>query len=291
MPALPEITHGEGEIGRFEVHHQLHTHHLRAAPGDVGIAAEVAVNLQGKGCRGQGRRAAGGIGNIVIHRVRQPRQVSGTHALFEKAPDHEPDAMGGLVIPENLLLFELRQEVIRPLDGTGHQLGEVGHEQSKGYKVPLRLHLAPVHIDGVAESLEGIKGYANRQDDVQSRGGKGDAHRPTQGRKGLAKEIQVFEEKQKSEVNDQVGNEHRLFGPGIAPDAQGTKIIDRCGKQDQHDKLRLPAHIKIVTGRQEQIFPKPMRQGPVEDQHRRQKDHEFQRIEKHLYTASPVMNR
>lgn len=168
---------------------RLHAHHLRAAAGNVGIATEVAVYLQSEGRRGQSRRTAGSGGHIVVYRICQLRQIGGTHAFFEKSPRHEPRAVGGLLIAEDPLLFELGQQVVRPLDGACHQLGKVGYEQGKGHEVPLGLHLAPININGVAEGLEGVKGNAHRQDDVQHRRSKGDAHRAAQRRDGFAEEV------------------------------------------------------------------------------------------------------
>ena len=157
--------------------------------------------------------------------------------------------MGSLLIAEDLLFFELGQEIVRPLDGACHQLGKVGHEQGKGDEVPLRLHLAPIHINGVAHGLEGVKGYAHRQNDVQHRCSKGDAHRLTQRRDSLAEKVQVFENEQKPEIYHQIRRQQQFPSLGKPLKAKAAKIVHRRGKQDQNDEFRLPAHIEIVAGR------------------------------------------
>ena len=145
------------EIRRAEVHHQLHAHHAGAAPGNIGITAEITVNLEGKGAGGHHQGAAGICRDIAVHRIHPHGKIGRGHALFEKAPGHQLEPGDGVVIREGMLLLQLGQEVFRPLDGPGHQLGEIGDKQGERDEIPLRGQLSPVDVDGVAEGLEGIK--------------------------------------------------------------------------------------------------------------------------------------
>jgi hypothetical protein len=45
VPAPPEVLDVGGEVGALEVDHQIEAHHAGSANGDVGVAGEVAVDL------------------------------------------------------------------------------------------------------------------------------------------------------------------------------------------------------------------------------------------------------
>ena len=65
--------------------------------------------------------------------------------------------------------FQLPGNVCVTDNGTGNELGKQGNIGAEGYGILLGRHTAPVHIDGVAEALEGIKADAHRQGKPQQR--------------------------------------------------------------------------------------------------------------------------
>ena len=150
-----------------------------------------------------------------------------------------------------MLLLQLGKEVFRPLDGPGHQLGEIGDKQGERDEIPLRGQLSPVDVDGVAEGLEGIKRDAHRQNDVQHGDGPGDGDRPAEGGEGLAEEIEILEEKQQPQIHHQADGQKDP--PPLPPpaDPQTAKVVHGSGKEDQHNEFRLPAHVKIPAGGQQ----------------------------------------
>ena len=197
VPPLPKLGDRAGKIGPLEVGHQLYAHHSSTAPGNVGVTAEIAVNLNGKGTSSQHQRTALVAARIFVHRVyNQQSQLIRNHHFLEETPGHPFGPERGVLICEPVFLLQLGQKAGGFFNGTGHQLGKEGDKQGKGDKIPLRLQPAFVDVQGVAESLEGIKGDAHRQDDVQRRGREGDGERTAQGGKTFAEKIQVFEEKQ-----------------------------------------------------------------------------------------------
>ena len=58
VPAAPEILRAGREVGQVEIQHQLEAQALGDAPGDVGVAGEVAVDLEGEGVDRQQGEAA-----------------------------------------------------------------------------------------------------------------------------------------------------------------------------------------------------------------------------------------
>ena len=290
VPAPPELRQGGGKIGGLEVYHQIDPHGLGTAPGDVGIAAEVAVNLDGKGGGGQEERAAGVGGGVFIHRIHQEGcETIRNNQFFEKAPGHQLQAVSGAVIGEGPLLPQLGQQAGGLFDWPRHQLGEEGDEQGESSEIPLRRHFPPVDVNGVAECLEGIKGNTHRQDDIQDREGEGDGNGPAQVGQGLAEEIHVFEEEQQAQVH---GQAHGQYGPGGPPglpplfNPQAAEVVHQGGEQQEDDELRLPAHVKIPTGCQQHELSEPEGQYVIEKENAGKENEEPEGIEQHEKTPS-----
>ena len=49
VPAAPEVLQAGREVRLAEIDHEVEAHELRAAPRDVAVAAEIAVDLPGEG--------------------------------------------------------------------------------------------------------------------------------------------------------------------------------------------------------------------------------------------------
>ena len=180
-----------------------------------------------------------------------------------------------------VLRLEPRQQLLRPFDRPRHQLREIGHKQRKIKKVMLRLHFPPVHIDGVAEGLERVERDAHRQNDIQHRRGKRDRHRSAERRERRAEEIEILEEKQQPQIHRQTDRQKELLLLCSPLHAEGTEVVHRRRIQDQHDEFRLPTHVKIIACRQQEVFPPPVRQGPVEQEYHRKKHQKLQGVEQH----------
>ena len=114
--------------------------------------------------------------------------------------------------------MDLVEQVLGPLDGSGHQLGEEGDEEGVAEEIPLGLHLAPVHVHGIAQGLEGIEGDAHGQDHIKDRLVQGD---PAQGEEGLQivpEKAPVFEEKEDGQVGEKAqGHPQPTQPPALFP--------------------------------------------------------------------------
>src|SRR5579864_146896 len=123
MPAAPEILNAVRKIGLAEIHHEMETQQLRAPPGNIAVAAEVAVNLPGECIHpqqsdGQTRspeRSAKG-------RIRNERTVIRDHALAKQSLQNEQQTIESLVRIPVPRFLDLRKQVRRPLDGTRDQV-------------------------------------------------------------------------------------------------------------------------------------------------------------------------
>ncbi len=165
VPAPPEFRDGTGEVGMVEVFHQLHTHHLRRPKCDIGIAGEVAVDLDREGQGRQHQRRTIIVCGVAINRVHEADHTVCNDNFLEHAPCHPLQAVGHAGIIEVMFRMQLVQDVLRALDGPCHQLRVIQHIESQIPKVPLCLLMAAIHLDGVAQRLKGVKGQPDRKDD------------------------------------------------------------------------------------------------------------------------------
>ncbi len=58
---------------------------------------------------------------------------------------------------------DLRQEIVSPDDGAGHQMRKKQDEQEKVPGIPLRRQSAAINVDEVVDRLEGVERDADRQ--------------------------------------------------------------------------------------------------------------------------------
>ena len=213
MPVAPELRHRGGEKGRCKVFHQVDAQKLCAAHGNGGVAIEIAVDLDGKQQRRQRQIAAGIEIARAIDRVDIERETIRDHKLEEEAPEDDEQPFPQIVKAEAVGCFELAQQVSGAFNGPRHKLGEEGDKQGIGEEIPLGLNLAPVHIHGVAEGLEGIEGDAHREQNIHRR----DARLHMQKVQSLVQkvngEVKILEKEEDAKVGDKAQRHDPLFPP------------------------------------------------------------------------------
>ena len=160
MPPPPEFLNGLGKVGRIEVFEQMNAQHFRSADGHIGVAREVAIDLQSIDHGGKHQENAGIAFVASVHRVYQHRRPVRDAELQEEAPDEgkKPPAQLGKVRP--LGAFVLGQQLVPPADGAGQDLGKEGDEQRKPQEILFRLVFTLVDVDQVPGCLEGKEGDA-----------------------------------------------------------------------------------------------------------------------------------
>ena len=198
VPATPELGDVAAEIGHVEIASQVDAEEFGTADGDVAVAGEVAVDLDGeKEGSQQQRRAVEPVG-MVEDNVDIDGATVGYHHLLEKTPQHLPETVdsGGVIKPARP--FELGQQAGGTFDRTSHELGEETDVSKEGDDVAGGLHVAPVHVDAVAEGLEGVERDAHGQNQMQE-DAVGVAAKESVG-KGLGEEVVVFKQSKDEQV-------------------------------------------------------------------------------------------
>ena len=157
MPPAPKLSNVPAEIRHIEVPHQLNAEQLGRSYGYVGIAREVAIDLESEedGCKKQGASCLFRVSrkNLVhIHRA-----IVSHHYFLEQAPKDLTHTVNGGIVIEHPFLQKLRQKVGCPLNGAGHQLREKRDEGEKSNDVLGRFNLASVNVNGIRQSLESVE--------------------------------------------------------------------------------------------------------------------------------------
>ena len=228
MPPGPKVRGIPGQVREAEVLHQIDAQEPGGAPGDVGVAGEIPVDLKGEGDHAQdgpvaGKNGAGGEGIVGQHGA-----VVGHEDLFEEAYQHQAEAVlqvGGLKAAIGL---QLGDELVAPLDGPRNQLREKGVEDRKGDEVAAGRSRSPVNIEDIAQGLEGVKGDAHRQDDLQQHRAGLEARSRKQRPGRLDEEAEILEKSQDGETETDAEDQKILASPLPAP---GPQRLMRAKKQ------------------------------------------------------------
>ena len=141
----------------------------------------------------------------------QRKRTVGDDLLFEEAPEHQQRA--ALNVPEvkAMRFVKLMGKLIEPRDRSLNQLREEGHEQRKARRILFRGIFAVVYVDEVAHRLERVETDAQRQKQVERRGGF-----TRQRRAPGEQRTHVFENRKDAEVEQQHGEEqHALTRPRL----------------------------------------------------------------------------
>src|SRR5690606_72703 len=139
-----------------------------AANGDIGVAAEVAVDLEGEGKRSHDQRKSFMSFRVAVNCLNEAAEAVGDDHFLEEAPRHELQPVHHHRIVEPVLLVELGQEIAGALNRSGDQLRKETQIGAEDTEVPFGLNLSVVDIDEVAGKLERIERDADRQDEVDS---------------------------------------------------------------------------------------------------------------------------
>ena len=124
--------------------------------------------------------------------VPEHTHIVGDEDLFPQA-HHKHLHTGGEFVHGGLPAVNLIAQILILNNWAGNELREEGNKGTKIDNIPLSPGIPPVHIDGVAHGLEGVKGDADGKMDVQYRH-KGE----TDCLEGGGQKVPVLEEQQQS---------------------------------------------------------------------------------------------
>ena len=279
VPATPEVGDVRGKVGIAEVVRKVEAEEACRADGDVAVAREVGIDLEGKeqSAIEQGRTALCiRIGEYLFD---DGRTVVGHHNLLHEAPQHLSAPLHGLFAAERARRGELRQHLPRSLDGTRHKLREEGDVGGKADPIALSTDITAIDVNRIAQCLERIEADAYGQKQMQQGpvGLEAEAHH--QCVETCGKEVVVFEEAEHTEVEHQISD----IGSGcplcLSPHfaafhPQRAQVGAACGEQYQPQEAPIPPPVEHITRHEQQhVLPPPrLMQSPVEQENEREKE-------------------
>ena len=290
VPAAEKFGVAHRQIRPIEIFGQPHPHHARGARGDLRIPGEVAVHLDAEQPArheyGEAVRLADARKDVVDIDAAE----IGDDALAEKAAEQDAHTRRHVLPVQLMHRAQLRDEVARLFDGARHQLGEIGDEQRIVAEVLLRTEVPAVDVDDVGEGLEGVKGDADGQEDVQREAV--DAHRKEIQKVdgALQEEIEIFEKDEDAEADDERRRQPELFDPLAlrALDEERRRVGYARRPRDEKDEPCVPAHVEVIARREQPDPARLLRQQPIHDEHDGKIDEKVQGIEVHPRLPLPV---
>ena len=156
VPTLPEVAGVGGFVGRVEVLRQIESHEHGHTDGDVGVSGEVGIHLQRVSEKSHEVFKTGEKQGIVKYAVDEVHgNVVAENNLLCQTVQNPEDSDAKLSASQEIGLVELRNELAGTHNGTCHQLREEADVETEVQQISHRFYLAFVHIDGVADHLEG----------------------------------------------------------------------------------------------------------------------------------------
>ena len=127
VPAAPELLHRARRVRRVEVVRQLEPQQQRDADGDVGVGAEVAVDLHRVADDAEQHLERRVLARRREHAVDDVgREVVGDQHLLDQAAEDEEEGPRGVHVAWIARAVQLRQELGRAGDRAGGQVREEG---------------------------------------------------------------------------------------------------------------------------------------------------------------------
>ena len=167
VPPAPVVVNTGGEVRAAEVIHQINPQNLCHPARNINTAGEIRIQLQG--IEQQNKQQGCSTEFLVIRGNglnRNNRPVGDDH-FFEKSPQDQFQTVlhpgKGEIVGFNQLMRKLAVQA----DGTLNNLGKEGDKQRELCRIALGWHLFPVDINHISHGLEGVKGNAQRQQQVQ----------------------------------------------------------------------------------------------------------------------------
>ena len=180
--------------------------------------------------------------------------VVGHGNLLEKSPKDLPHAINGLRVVESARLCELRQQIGRSLNRTGHQLWEKAHEREELHNITGGFQLPAINVDAVAQRLESVEADAHRQYDVEQQTVGAAVQKEVRERGD--KEVVVLEHTEDGQVQHYIRNMHDFRDRAVAMtfDEDAAAPAAERGEGNQEKKTPVPPTIKEVRDRNNNRF-------------------------------------
>ena len=253
MPAPPVVSDADSVIRGIEILHEVDAQNAGGADGNQGISAEIAVDLEGKDGHGGDIQRSREVVRTSENRIDEDRRPVRNHNLHKITLKHHQETGAQPVIIKPVRAVQLAQEISAALNRAGHQLRKEGHEQGIADKIRFRRCLSPIDVNQVARRLEGEEGNTDRKKDVKARYGGTGSHALQKALRVFQQEVGIFEISQRCEDNAHAADHDVFLFPGAfrLREKPCCGIGHRRGAQDEQPVACVPAHVKIVAGRQQ----------------------------------------
>ena len=275
VPAMPEVPERRREIGRGEIRHEFDAHRARHAARHLAVAGEVEVDLAAEAEHGEDDGPRRGRAGVIEDGIDQ----AGEHVaqrLAQKAAREQERSGSDAGRRRRGRPQELRQEVLRALDGAGHELRKIGDEGGELDQASRGLDPAAVDVDRVRHGLEDVERDPHREHEA---GNLQDGDVEVKRERGIDQEVPVLEEAEDSEVRDDAARHEQLPPPGVvrARDANGQPVVDELRDPQEAQETPVPPPIEDVGEDEQHVDASPPRgrrevdggEGQEEDQERR----------------------
>ena len=163
MPALPQAADRGRDEGTIEIERKPGPEHRGKSDRHVGVAAEIAIDLNREADNGEprGQCARGQI--LRIDRRNHGRQLVREHQLLDEPEREDRQRRRKSAQRRGGGILELRNEFIRTNDGARDQVREIEDVGQDSRRPVLRRKGFAVDIDEVGDEREADEGYAERQ--------------------------------------------------------------------------------------------------------------------------------
>ena len=296
VPPAPKLGNRGRLVGRVEVDVEPEAQEERQPDGHVGIAREVAIDLQGVAIDAHQVLEAGIERRRVEHTVNEiETDIVRDHRLLHQATEDEEKSLAKRLAGHQRIAVDLRDEIACPHDRSRHQLGEKGDVEEVIDPSAERLDPPPVDVDHVADALEGEERDADGQEDVprleleveQPPGAEIEAQVVEHQRQRSQQEVEILEVGQHAEVHAEAQRHQSLAGTNRG--GLGQVMPDEeigSGREDQQAKPEAAALVIEIKGEERHVddprhhlFPqkviehretdKEEEEKPAAEQHRR----------------------
>ena len=266
MPPAPEFGNALGQVGIVEVFDEVETKNLTQTDGHIAVTGEIKVDIQGKrdGIHPEKQHT---LLIALPEQLHQQGKIVRNQDLLAKT--HKEAAQAHMdLLPAVGSGFQFPGHIDIPDDGTGNQLRKQCHIGTEGNGIFLNRHISPVHVNGVAEALEGVEADTHRQSKLQQRQSQ-TGYRIH----GIDKKVRVFEQSQQrhTDHNGYHQPEFLRFLFLCASDQQAAAIKQQNRKHHQTQQLRFPPAVENQAGNQQHRVFQETGYQKIDNQHRGQK--------------------
>ena len=221
MPAAPKFCHGFGHIGVIKVFNEVKAKNLTQTDGHIRIAGEIKVDVQHKANGVHPVEHHRGFGRFPENREHQCNVVCNDDFLAQADQEAAHTQISLFQCMGTALQLPCHVNVAH--NRTGNQLRKQRNVSTKSNRVLLCGHIVAVHINGIAQALEGVEADADGQCQLQQ------LHIQTgQFVEVVNKEVCVFEHTQRREAQ-----RNRYDQPDSFP-ALGGRLSNSQTAQPEH---------------------------------------------------------